>query len=878
MTTLRTWARGGISSKLHTAFRTGRSEVQLNARSLTFALLFTAPLITSAARGESRPVHWTESSPPARVDACAVYDSVSDRLVLLGGYAGPNVYQRSRLPAWECALDGSGAWKRSALPSFLGRVPGTSVFDPARRELWQFGFEQMGPAARLGLAPGAGWSMVPVVLDSHARPPVGMAFDFARDRIVLLSHRRMPGELDTLSLYVAPVADTLRFERLQIAGVQPADLFSHALGWDRSQAAFILPAGGGAPPSMISRLSLLVTAGEPHWEEASPMPDPTAGSPPPMYATLGMEDPTSRGLFVVGVAYPDGWRDGAELWKLVWEPSPRWLRLPSPPVMGYLGALAFDSRRHRLLLQGGLDFKLGTNGVTQSFDIERNQWTASAPPVAPEPRVRSAVAYDHPRDRLLLFGGYGAVQAAPLADVWARTSRDGVWQRLVVAGVPPTGRTSASLIEDPRRDRMLVVGGWPGAPAPIELWSLSLAEPPTWSQLHPDGVGPDRVDGAVLDDARDRLVIHGAVSQPFQVGEWELTLGATPHWRRLPVASAAPPPQSCGFTIDLARGRVLIFGGYQGSLDQTISYDTVWGFRLDVDSVRWERISDPNETIRREFFNYWNPGGITVDIVRDRLISFGGFGSDFFEGHASEIATALSLSGNPTWQDLDPVEGGPPRSVEAPIVYDPVRDAFLVFGAGGLNSGNSVFELDGGHEGWPEVEARVAGTMQSAVHLEWSAAGGPAQVQVSRRFPDGAWARVGNAIRGGDGVLRFTDAEVEAGVTAEYRLAWPLAGGEIPVGETSLTVGVPVTSGLQLRGNPARASIAMELDLPLAGTVRVQLVDLAGRVVSERQFDVATPGRQPFEFLPESAIRPGLYFVRVTSPAGTATGRITFLR
>ena len=90
--------------------------------------------------------------------------------------------------------------------------------------------------------------------------------------------------------------------------------------------------------------------------------------------------------------------------------------------------------------------------------------------------------------------------------------------------------------------------------------------------------------------------------------------------------------------------------------------------------------------------------------------------------------------------------------------------------------------------------------------------------------------------------------------------------------------GVSSNAALHLRRNPAGASIAMDLDLPRPGPVDVRLLDLAGRIVAERHIDVAAAGRQPLEIVPSARVKPGLYFVRVTSPAGVATGRVTFLR
>ena len=842
--------------------------------------LFALFLIASTAHGESRPVHWTESAPPARVGACAVYDSVSDRVLLLGGAFGTDSPQRSRLPAWECGAGGTGLWRRSALPSFAGASPTSSALDPVRRQFWQFDGElPYGFAERLDVSSTAHWDLVPITFGPGFYSWEAMAFDVSHDRILGLTHSTSRGGQDSLALFSAPIADTLRFARVAITGAQPLGLISLTVAWDQARSEFVVLSAWTHTGAMTG-IRILDTSEDPHWETLTPAPDPIAGSPTDLYTALAAADPTSSDLYMVEHAlHPIGFVIERQLWKLEREPLLRWARLAPPPLTAIRGALAVDARRRTLALFGGSDARGTPLGRTQLFDIATDSWTVSEPLVVPEARASYAIAYDHPRDRVLMFGGMSTQSGSLLDDLWARTSVDGVWHRIEVTGASPPGRIDATLVEDPRRDRLLLIGGWQGAPAPIELWVLSHVDSPEWARLLATGDAPDRVDGAILDVARDRLVIHGAISQPFQVAEWELTLGATPHWRRLPVVSTSPPPQLNAFALDAARGMALVFGGVQIGVDQTISFDTVWGFPLDADSVRWVRLSEPNLRIDGEFSPYVNQGAIAIDPVRDRLVSFGGIGStSLLEQRPSEIALALPLDGSQAWLDLDPVDGGPAPTAHKPIVYDPIRDAFILFGAGYHPSNTSTFELDGGYEGWPRVSFRVAGAMHSAVRLEWRGPDGPVEVPVMRRTAGGAWARVGMAVRGSDGVFRFTDTEVATGVSPHYRLAWPVAGGDIPVGELILTVGTPATAAVHVRGDPAHASVVLDLDLPAPGPVRVQLVDIAGRVVTDQRLESTSAGRLPFEIVPASSVRPGLYFVRVTSPAGIATARVTLLK
>jgi hypothetical protein len=496
----------------------------------------------------------------------------------------------------------------------------------------------------------------------------------------------------------------------------------------------------------------------------------------------------------------------------------------------------------------------------------------------PRPVGRSsyAVAFDTPRDRVLLFGGLG-IDHQRLADLWEWRSRDARWSRITSDGPSPPPSEGGALIEDLAHRRMLLLTGWQGPGLPVELWQLSLVGPPTWSRIPLTGPGPDFAESAVLDAVRGRIVVEGATFDSdlgFHRGIWRLGLEDAWHWTTMPVVGATG--WSGGMTLDRARDRVLLFGGFIGDNGTSLE-----GFPLASDSVQLQRLSGPNHGLDDRPDLISNIGGIVVDPVRDRLVAFGGEGETLaYDRIGSDLATEIPLTGAPLWTELDPVEGGPPPTRYAPIVYDPVRDAIVVFGAG--ESGDlGTFELEREHEGWPVAEPRVIAGTQFGVRIEWSApqpyARALDRVPVLRTSGDEPWSPAGEATRTTEGRLMFLDRGPQAGVRLRYRLAWPLAGGSIPVGETEVTVGLPTHAAMAFNGNPARSSIRFDLDLPRAGFVRLQLLDPAGRLVCERS--LSTPaGRQPLEIVPPAAVKPGLYFVRASGPWGAATGRVTLLR
>src|SRR6185436_5015730 len=85
------------------------------------------------------------------------------------------------------------------------------------------------------------------------------------------------------------------------------------------------------------------------------------------------------------------------------------------------------------------------------------------------------------------------------------------WSKLVPSGQPPLERGAHSVVYDPRKRRMIVVGGWPNRDQGMDTWALSLKGPPVWTPMFDGGRPPwGRTDHtAVYDSARQRMVIFG---------------------------------------------------------------------------------------------------------------------------------------------------------------------------------------------------------------------------------------------------------------------------------------------------------------------------------------------------------------------------------
>jgi hypothetical protein len=154
----------------------------------------------------------------------------------------------------------------------------------------------------------------------------------------------------------------------------------------------------------------------------------------------------------------------------------------------------------------------------------------------------------------------------------------------------------------------------------------------------------------------------------------------------------------------------------------------------------------------------------------------------------------------------------------------------------------------------------------------------PLELAVQRRGPDEAWRALGAAAADGAGLVAFEDTGVEAGTRYGYRLALRAAGGpEWFAGER--WVALPPAPGdrvLELPNPVAGGDVRVTFTAPPDQIVRVELFDLAGRVVATRHVPGGS-GRGTVALARASDLAPGVYLVRVGLPV-PAVARVVVIR
>ncbi len=302
------------------------------------------------------------------------------------------------------------------------------------------------------------------------------------------------------------------------------------------------------------------------------------------------------------------------------------------------------------------------------------------PRTGPGPVRFYSVVHDLRRDRVILFGGRDT-SGDVNHDVWVRSLADSAsgWSRLEPAGPPPESRWRHAAIYDPDRDRMLIFGGVDTSRTLADLHALWLGDSLRWERLEPEGTAPAprETPSMVLDPSRQHvLIVGGGVAEV-----WDLSLEPPLRWSRLEVKGKGPGVRY-GQTavLDSAQDRVLVFGGYGGNYSPLMSamrnaptrtHNDLWELTLGDSSV-WTRLEPKG--IRPEDRGHHGAG---VDPARQRMLILGG--GTYYHGSQQSL-WAYSMSGPPRWESVKPqteFESGPGTR----LVVDRTRDRLLVFGA-----------------------------------------------------------------------------------------------------------------------------------------------------------------------------------------------------
>jgi hypothetical protein len=217
---------------------------------------------------------------------------------------------------------------------------------------------------------------------------------------------------------------------------------------------------------------------------------------------------------------------------------------------------------------------------------------------------------------------------------------------------------------------------------------------------------------------------------------------------------------------------------------------------------------------------------------------------------------------------------GTERTPSAIAVADLDGDGTLDVVTADLDT-NLVSVLEGASPGpVPALATLVsAEATTDGVRIAWLTGLVGSSVSVERSANGGAWASVGQIVPDASGRLTFEDRNVSVGADYLYRLGFARAGLTIYAGFVSVHVPVSATLSLAPGSNPALGLFSVSFSLPDARPARLELYDVNGRRVLTREVGAMGVGTHVLRLQETSALRSGVYWLRLVHPDRTLVAR-----
>lgn len=162
--------------------------------------------------------------------------------------------------------------------------------------------------------------------------------------------------------------------------------------------------------------------------------------------------------------------------------------------------------------------------------------------------------------------------------------------------------------------------------------------------------------------------------------------------------------------------------------------------------------------------------------------------------------------------------------------------------------------------------------------MTWfSADGAGEQMRLYRRAVPGELVPAGQLTADGSGMIVFEDQDAVAGRSYEYAIGITNNGIERVLG--NVWVDVPETAAFALRAiNDAQngSTLRFVVKVPSATPARLELVDITGRRMADRDLGVLGAGEHTVEL--SSSVRPGVYWGRLSQAGKMVTAKVAVVR
>ena len=256
-------------------------------------------------------------------------------------------------------------------------------------------------------------------------------------------------------------------------------------------------------------------------------------------------------------------------------------RSTSPPSRAAEG-LAFEPSSGLFIIYGGVNDPSASTVYTDTWAFDGCDWLQLFPSVNPGPRFNMYLAQSPRPGRVVMFGG-GVAPYIVDGTTWEFDTQTTAWINVTPAGPSPSARQLANIVYDSVRDRTVLFGGANGTGSGFhgDTWEWNGA---AWQDVTPGGPSPTprAWHSMTFDVARGRTVLFGGYngSQLGDTWEWDGT-----QWTEIFPANSPPPQSSGAIAYDSWSERTVLFAGSYGwptGLDATWEYDGTNWYPVDV--------------------------------------------------------------------------------------------------------------------------------------------------------------------------------------------------------------------------------------------------------------------------------------------------------
>jgi len=559
---------------------------------------------------------WTEKhtggtagidKPEARYAHTMAYDSINQKVVLFGGCDASQSFDDTWL--YDVKIDKWMKKSQSTKPS--GRKYPAMAYDSISNKVVLFGGFDTANSDETWLYDVAmnTWTQVSTSGQAGTDYPYGrdvpaMVYDSSNNKMILYGgYANVIGKAhDTWAYDVASDTWEERSTSGQIGTDKPTVYGRHSMAYDAINKKVVL-FGGGDDNENVEDETWIYDYLTDTWTEVS-----TGG-------TAGTDKPSARECFsmaydyannkVVLFAGDDSSARTDETWIYDLLPD-KWTKMkPILPALGsrFLYGMAYDSDNRVVILFGGHD---GTNykDETWAYDPGMDKWTKMREGISsgddPLPRSNLKMVYDSANRKVVLFGGNGPDPLNPpfykdFDDTWVYDYNTNSWTDMNPS-TKPAARMDHGMTYDSEYGKVILYGG-NGVSNYDETWVYDLALN-NWKMMRygaTAGDDPPQLDamGLVYDEVNKKTVLFGGqVSTPAYKDETWVYDFRTNSWTNQN-PSVKPAARSYhGMVYDTFNDEIIVFGGKIATSSykrDTWSYDlstNTWTEKNPVDKPK----------------------------------------------------------------------------------------------------------------------------------------------------------------------------------------------------------------------------------------------------------------------------------------------------